>query len=1166
MNRRGIQRDEHEDGQMDVYAYSWVDSVWTETVTRVHEDELDPVAMQTTRRSAISNRIGNLVEQRTELMTAAGVWEQIDGAAYEYTVAGKESKRTTFNGLITTSEWAGTCCGKSSETAPDGTRTTFTYDDSGRLIVRTVLDPNPIETHIGYDALGRRTATWTTNRVAHLGTMLLRTTYDALGRVVSQNDELGNTTSYSYSANERTRTVTQPTDATQVTVTDEAGRPLTISGTAVAPRTYTYGANADGSRWVKVYQGPDATALAWTKTTENMLGRAIREEKPGFGNTLLATNYTYEDGGRVLSQTLVDSTNLENLVILSKTLSQYDRYGHQIFSALDINHNGVIDFTGPDRVMGYTTAYITKDSALWQEATQSVHPDFNSDRTVTTAKSRRKLTGLGNYVSLSESEDIRGNVTTTIQAIDRSSGLAVSSTSVPTSTHPQLQIQSYGQVVETISTSSITNRTAYDGLNRRISTTDGRGNTSITMYNALGQAAYTENAATNRTSYVYDPFGRHIETIDALSQSTHTVYDLRGNVVRQYGATYPVWHEYDAQGRMTAMATTRDTSLDPAIVDSLDNPSLDVTRWVYDPATDLLTQKLYDDGKGPSYSYTPDGKLVTRTWARGIVTSYGYDNVGQLSSINYSDATPDMAYGYDRLGRQISAVAAGVSANFYVYSTNTLELVAETQNGIVINRPRDAFGRESGIALESGYDVSYGSDPYGRFGAVAHAQSTNNFTYSYLPGTPIVSGMSASTGHAWTRSYEPKRNLITSVTNFLNGNLISAFDYANDEIGRRTERLDMLPGMVAITNVFGYNTRSEATSASMGMHTYGYVFDAIGNRITATNNTEVTSYAANGLNQYTAISNAVPILPVHDDDGNMLTNGVLSYSWDGENRLRSVSSNNVLLVTYTYDCRSRRIGKVVGETTHSFLYDGWNLIQEKSGSIATHYVWGLDLSGSLQGAGGVGGLLAVISPLPLGGGQGEGGTVYLPCYDANGNVCEYSSTRGSIVGHYKYSPFGETAVQSGAMADSFAFRFSTKYWEDEAKLYYYGYRFYSSEIGRWANRDPIEEDGGLNLCGFSKNSSINYYDYLGLALPPGTFGALPGISPPVGGAFTIFKILTGTESHGCDEDCHFVGPRARSCHYKIFSDPAVYIPPTTLIVFISCDDVCKGSSYFIMNL
>jgi YD repeat-containing protein len=189
---------------MDVYTYSWMDSVWTETVTRVHEDELDPVAMQTTRRSAMYNRIGNLIEQRTELMTAAGVWEQIDGAAYEYSVNGKETKRTTFNGLITTSEWAGTCCGKSSETAPDGTRTTFTYDDNGRLIVRTVLDPNPIETHIGYDAIGRQIISWTTNRVAHLGTTPLRTTYDALGRVTSRTDNLGNTTP----------TPTPPTSAT----------------------------------------------------------------------------------------------------------------------------------------------------------------------------------------------------------------------------------------------------------------------------------------------------------------------------------------------------------------------------------------------------------------------------------------------------------------------------------------------------------------------------------------------------------------------------------------------------------------------------------------------------------------------------------------------------------------------------------------------------------------------------------------------------------------------------------------------------------------------------------------------------------------------------------------------------------------------------------------
>ncbi len=48
-------------------------------------------------------------------------------------------------------------------------------------------------------------------------------------------------------------------------------------------------------------------------------------------------------------------------------------------------------------------------------------------------------------------------------------------------------------------------------------------------------------------------------------------------------------------------------------------------------------------------------------------------------------------------------------------------------------------------------------------------------------------------------------------------------------------------------------------------------------------------------------------------------------------------------------------------STTSRIYDGWNLIAEKTSdpsSVTSYYVWGLDLSGSLQGAGGIGGLLA----------------------------------------------------------------------------------------------------------------------------------------------------------------------------------------------------------------
>jgi hypothetical protein len=43
----------------------------------------------------------------------------------------------------------------------------------------------------------------------------------------------------------------------------------------------------------------------------------------------------------------------------------------------------------------------------------------------------------------------------------------------------------------------------------------------------------------------------------------------------------------------------------------------------------------------------------------------------------------------------------------------------------------------------------------------------------------------------------------------------------------------------------------------------------------------------------------------------------------------------------------------------------------------------------------------------------------------------------------------------------------------------YGYRYYHPQTGRWINRDPIEEEGGLNLYGFVGNDGVNQWDILG---------------------------------------------------------------------------------------
>ena len=546
-------------------------------------------------------------------------------------------------------------------------------------------------------------------------------------------------------------------------------------------------------------------------------------------------------------------------------------------------------------------------------------------------------------------------------------------------------------------------------------------------------------------------------------------------------------YEYDAHGRMTAMATTRDSGFDISSVTNSSflppNSSLDVTRWLYDQPTGLLTNKLYADNTGPAYAYTPSGRLATRAWARGVTTSYSYDAFGQPLSVEYSDATPPVSYAYDALGRLKVAQSFLPATGEILFSTTNvydgIDLVAEIQNGTRVERPSDAFGRPAGIAVGSDYSVDYGYDAYGRFSSVQSAQSadTNLFTYSYLPGSHLLHGYTATKPVSRfefqvSKTYEPRRDLIASVSNTWDGTLVSAFAYSSDEAGRRTRRIDATPGL-SVTNAFGYNPRSEVTEAAMGENTYGYAYDPIGNRQWSAVNTVTNTYAANGLNQYSQISAPSVVNPIHDADGNMLTYNGWTFAWSGENRLIQ-ASNALHLVTYAYDHQGRMIQKVVDGQTSTLIWDGFNIIQvlthSQTHTLTNSFIWGLDLSQSLQGAGGVGGLLAEIKE----------GVPYFSCFDANGNVCEYVATNGTLAAHYAYSAFGETASQSGDLADTFTHRFSTKPWCGITGLNEYELRKYSPEVGIWLSRDPIGERGGLLVHGFVGNNGVDYWDSLGL--------------------------------------------------------------------------------------
>ena len=146
-------------------------------------------------------------------------------------------------------------------------------------------------------------------------------------------------------------------------------------------------------------------------------------------------------------------------------------------------------------------------------------------------------------------------------------------------------------------------------------------------------------------------------------------------------------------------------------------------------------------------------------------------------------------------------------------------------------------------------------------------------------------------------------------------------------------------------------------------------------------------------------------------------------------------------------------------------------------TLVRSFAWGLDLSGTMNGAGGVSGLLWVTLHTASGPASGT----HFVCYDGNGNIIALiSATTGDVTARYEYSPFGEPIRISGPAASLNAFRFSTKRTENNTDLVLYEYRAYSQSFGRWLSRDPIVERGGKNVYGLLWNDAVNGVDIRGL--------------------------------------------------------------------------------------
>ncbi len=579
-----------------------------------------------------------------------------------------------------------------------------------------------------------------------------------------------------------------------------------------------------------------------------------------------------------------------------------------------------------------------------------------------------------------------------------------------------------------------------------------------------------------KTSYVitygYDALSRQTSVTDPLTNTVTTAYDAEGRVVSQRGATYPVDYSYDEFGDKISMTTYRDI-----------NAAGDVTRWLRDEATGLVTNKVYADGKGPTYTYTPDGKLATRTWARGIVTTYSYDDNGSMTNTVYSDGTPTISLSYNRAGRQVLAEdAAGVTTFLYDdFGSLTSETVIGVAGTNTIERFYDTFGRNAGYALNGirQSTLSYDSGT-GRLASMqipseqsnnSNNQTIKQFTWTYLECSDLKSSLAYPNGLTASWQYDANGQLL-QVRNATPTNTISQYDYVYDAAGRR---INVSKSGTAFDHddmiAYAYNARSELTNAVAAVdsaYRYAYDFDDIGNRESSYERGTNVTYTANNLNQYAAVDD---FTPQFDDDGNQTliktATGVWQVSYNGENRpvLWECGSTNISM---SFD----RMGRRVTKNDQRFVYDGYlqiaNFEHSTSNIELQTFVWNPTEPVVARP------LVWNISTL-----QPFNFLTSYYTHDGNKNVSEVIASDGALAAHYECAPFGAVAVKCGASAVANPWRFSSEYAEDDTATVYYNYRHYEPDIGRWGDRGRTFENGGCNLYIVVANSPIDRIDAKG---------------------------------------------------------------------------------------
>jgi RHS repeat-associated protein len=561
-----------------------------------------------------------------------------------------------------------------------------------------------------------------------------------------------------------------------------------------------------------------------------------------------------------------------------------------------------------------------------------------------------------------------------------------------------------------------------------------------------------------------------------------------------------------------------------------------------------VTQITYPTSPSISFTYDALSRVSTMSDAVGT-TTYDYTSFGALASedgpwdsdtvsLSYGGAancgcsqgnhlrtglslqqpnapTWTVSYAYDNANR-LETLTAPPGAFTYSYEAGALIQKLLMPNGSSITNTFDSVARMTSTVLENSGNTTLNSHTYSYNVGNQRTRQTRTdgsyVDYTYDNAGELKSAIGKESGgssrahEAFGYAYDPAGNLNYRTNNAL----IQTFsvDSLNQlTSGSRSGTLTVAgtvgtPGTNVTSVTVADNGNSPASATVYGDKT----FARSGITVLNGNNTFVAvAQDAYGRSDTNSVTVNLPSTPsyTYDSNGNLTSDGLRSFTYDDENQLITVSVSGSWYSSFTYDGRNRlRIRKeyiwLSGGWTQTsethYIYDGNLVIQERDGNNvpSVTYTRGVDLSGpisctgSLEGAGGIGGLLARTDNTVLISQVGDPYAFYHG--DANGNVTMLLSSYQKAVAQYLHDAYGNTIARSGTLADANVYRFSSKEFHSRSGLVYYGRRFYDPNLQRWLNRDPSLEKGGVNLYRFVSNDPVNRIDPLGLVEQAGGTG------------------------------------------------------------------------------